>query len=84
MNRENVRPRLGADVFKLLVKSGVGEVHIFLIQALFGKGDGFAKTLEMDNFTFAQEADDIVDIRIIGEAENVVVGESGLLFCYNN
>ena len=65
----------------LFVKRGVGKVHIFLIHALFGQGDCLAKALEMDDFALTQEADDVVDIRIVGEAENVVVGESGLLLC---
>ena len=63
----------------LFVKRGIGEVHIFLVHALLGQGDCLAETLEMDNFALAQETDDVVDIRVIGEAENVVIGESGLL-----
>lgn len=35
----------------------------------------------MDDFAFPQEADDIVHIRVVGETENVVVGEAGLLLC---
>lgn len=39
----------------------------------------FTKALEVDNFALPQEADDVVHIRVVGETENVVVGESGLL-----
>ncbi len=41
----------------------------------------FAKTLEMDNFPFPEETDHIVDVRIIRQAEDVVIGEAGLLLC---
>jgi len=60
-------PRSSGRTFliKLLIKSGVGEIHIFLIHTLFGQRNGFAKALEMDDFALAQEADDIIDIRIV-------------------
>lgn len=33
----------------------------------------------MDNFPLPQEADHVVDIRVVGQAEDVVVGEAGFL-----
>lgn len=33
----------------------------------------------MHNLALAQEADNIVDIRIVGQAENIVIGRSGFL-----
>ena len=41
----------------------------------------FAKTLEMDDFALAKEADHVVDIRIVRQPKDVVVGEAGLLLC---
>ena len=35
----------------------------------------------MDDFTFPQETDDVVDVRIVAQAEDVVIGLSCLLFC---
>ncbi len=41
-----------------------------------------AKPLEMDDFSLPQEADDVVHVRVIGQAQNVVVGDAGfLLWC---
>ena len=41
----------------------------------------FAKTLEMDDLPFPQKPDDVVHIRVIGQAEDVVVGKAGFLLC---
>ena len=41
----------------------------------------FTEALEMDYFPFPEEANDIVDIRIVGESQNIVVGDAGLLLC---
>ena len=35
----------------------------------------------MDDFPLPQEADHVVDIRVVGQAEDVVVGEAGFLLC---
>ena len=40
----------------------------------------FAKALEMDDFPLTQETDHIVDVRIVGQAEDVVIGKTGFLF----
>jgi len=40
----------------------------------------FAETLEVDDFTFAEEFDHITNVRVIHKPQNVVVGYSRLLF----
>jgi hypothetical protein len=45
--------------------------------------DRFAEPLEVDDFAFAQELDDVVHVRVVAEAENIVVGHAGLLLCCN-
>ena len=44
----------------------------------------FAEALEVDDLPGTQELDGIVDVRIIGQAQNVVVGQARLLFCCNH
>ena len=63
----------------LLVEGRIGEVDVFLIHALLGQGDGLTEALEVDDLPLTQEADHIVDIRVVGEAENIVIGKAGLL-----
>ena len=63
------------------IKSRISEVDILLIHALFGQGDGLPKALEVDNLPLTQESDHIVDIRIVGQTEYIVIGKTGLLFC---
>ena len=66
----------------LNIKSRVHKIHIFLIQFFTKQLNRFAETLEMDDFPFPQELDHIIYIRIIGQAEDIVIGDSGLLLWY--
>lgn len=43
----------------------------------------FAEALEMDDFPLAQEPDYVVDIRIITQAEDIIIGNAGLLLWCN-
>ena len=63
----------------LLVEGGIGEVDVLLIHFFLGKAQSLAKTLEVNDLTGAQKFDDIVDIRVIAEPKNVVIGHTGLL-----
>ena len=66
---------------RLFVESRIGEVDVFLIHALLGQSDCFTETLEVHDFPLTQETDHIVDIRVVRQAEDVVIGKAGLLFC---
>lgn len=37
----------------------------------------------MDDLALAQEADDIIDVRVVGQAQNVVIRYARLLLCCN-
>ena len=72
----------------LLVKSRVGEVDVFRVHLFLAKPQALAKPLEVHDLPLPQhdlplpqKADDIVYVRIVGKAQNVVIGEAGLLFC---
>lgn len=65
----------------LLVEARVYVVDVFLVQAVLGEAQAFAEALEVHDLTRTQELDDIADVRIIGKAENVVVGHARLLLC---
>ena len=69
--------------FGLFVEGRIGKVYIFLIHALLGQGNRLTKALEVDYFSLTQESDHIIDIRIVGQAEDIVIGKAGLLFCYD-
>ena len=70
--------------FYLLVQCRVHIVHVLLIQTLTQTLDRLTETLEMHDLTRPQELDDIVDIRIVREPQDVVIGASGLLLCCNH
>jgi len=42
----------------------------------------FTEPLEMNDFAFTEEFDDIIDIRVIAEPQDVVIGNSGFLLWY--
>ena len=69
-------------VFLLHIKSRVHIVDIFLIQFLPQQLHGLTEPLEMDDLPFPQELDHIIDIGIIGQPENIVVGHTGFLFWF--
>ena len=62
-----------------LIERWVDEVEILLIHTVLGKAQAFAEALEVDDFAGAQELDGIVDVRVVGQAQDVVVGDAGLL-----
>ena len=41
----------------------------------------FAEALEVDNFAFAQEFQHVVDVRVVADPQQVVIGYAGLLLC---
>ena len=65
----------------LLVKSRVGEVDVFRVHLFLAKPQTLAEPLEVHDLPLPKEADDIVYVRVVGKAQNVVIGEAGLLFC---
>ena len=69
----------GIDV--LSVKAGVDIVDVFFVQPILDQSQPFTEALEVDDFTGSQKFNDVVDIRIIGKTQNVVVGDAGLLLC---
>ena len=70
-------------IFNLIsaVKGRIHEVDILLIHFFSGKLKSFSKTLEMDHLPLAQEADHIVDIRIIRQPQNIFIRDTGFLLC---
>lgn len=65
----------------LLVKGRIDEIHVLFIHPILGQPQAFAEALEVDDLPGPEELDDVVDVRIIGKAKNVIVGHPGFLFC---
>ena len=63
----------------LHIDGRIHEIHILPVQLLPQELHGFAKPLEMDDLPLPQEADDVVDIRVIADAQDIVIGHPGLL-----
>lgn len=66
----------------LFVKRRVGKVDVFLVHLLLGQTHRLAEALEMNHLPLTQEPDDVVDIWIVGHAQDVVIGNPGLLLWY--
>ena len=65
----------------LFVKAGVDKVNIFLVQLILCQPQSLAEPLEVDHFPGPEEFNDIVDIRIVTQTKDVVVGDSCFLLC---
>ena len=74
-----IPPGSGSGRDHLQIDGGVHAVDISLIQLPAQQVDGLAKPLEMDDLPFPEELDDIVDIGIIAQPQDVVIGDPGLL-----
>ena len=65
------------------VERRVHIVHVLLVHPRLGQLDGLPETLEMDDLAFPQEADGVVHIRVVGNAEDIVIRHARLLLCCN-
>lgn len=80
-NENRKRSGAGGDCNLLRVKSRIEIVDVFLIQPFLCQPQRLAEALEVHDLPGTQEADGIADVRVIGKAENVVIGNAGLLLC---
>lgn len=64
------------------VESRVHKIDVFMIQFLTQKLDRLAKALEVDNFPFPQEFDNVIHVRIVRKPQNIVIGNACLLLWY--
>ena len=61
-------------LFALHINCRIHKVYILPIQFLPQEFHGLAEPLEVDDFPLPEEANDIVDIRIVTDAQDVVIG----------
>ena len=67
---------------RLFIKRRVIGVVILAVQAIARFIQRFSKALVMHKLALAQEADDVLDVGIVGKAQDVVIGRARLLLCY--
>ena len=56
-------------------------IVILCVQVLLHNTQRIAETLEMHNFTRTQELERLAHIRVVDQAQQIVVGCAGFLFC---
>lgn len=66
------------------VKGRVHIVDVFLVHLVLRQPQALAEALEVDDFPGPKEFDGVADVRVIGEAENVVIGYTGFLLWCNH
>lgn len=64
-----------------LVKGRIHKIDVLFIEPVLRQPQPFSKSLEVDDLAGPQELDHIIDVRIIGKTQDVVIGDAGLLFC---
>ena len=65
--------------FHLHIDGGIHEIHILPIQFLPEELNGLPEALEMNDLPLPEKTDHIVDIGIVAEPQDVVVGYPSLL-----
>jgi hypothetical protein len=65
------------------VKAGVEGIKVPAVQPVLETAQGFTEPLEMDDLPFPEEADGIAHIRLLYQAQDIVVGGAGFLLCCN-
>lgn len=75
--------KLACLMYLSVVEGWISEIQIFTFLRHFLTRDlnCLAKTLEMDDFTFPQKANDITDIWVVREAKDIIIGDACLLLC---
>lgn len=64
----------------LFVEGRIEEIDVLLVHFVFCKLQALAEALEVNDFAFPEETDDIIYVGVIAEAEDVVIGDAGFLF----
>ena len=65
--------------FTLDIEGRVHKVHILLIQLLPQQLHCLTKALEVHDLPLPEELDHVIHIRVIGQPQNVVIGDPCLL-----
>ena len=61
------------------VERRIGEIDVSGVHFFLAQPQTLAEALEVDDLPLAQEADGVVHVRVVGQPQDVVVGETGLL-----
>ena len=72
------RIRLSGSRF-LPVERGIDIVNVLLVHFFLGNAQPFAKALEMNDLSLPQEFDHVVDVRVVAQTQDIVIGDPG--FC---
>lgn len=70
-------------LFAVFVKARVAGIEVFGIKIILNYTHCVGKTLEMHDLTLTQEFDNVVYVRIVGKAQNIIIGRASLLLCCN-
>ena len=62
-----------------LVEGGVGKIDVFRVHLLLAHPQALTEALEVHDLPLPQEADHVVDIRVIAQAQDIVICEPRLL-----
>jgi len=75
---------VGANSERLLsfaIEGGIVEIEITLIvYFVLCDPEAIAKALEMHDLAGTQEADDVLDIGVVGKTQDVIIGQARFLF----
>jgi hypothetical protein len=75
-------PRLRQLPPLLHIELGIEGVEVLAVELVESVPQSFAEALIVHHFPLPEEADSVLDVGIVGQAQDVVVGGAGFLFWY--
>ena len=83
--QESIPPGASPSIFPYSpVKTGIKRIEIPAVQCILHTLQRLSEALEVHDLALAQEADGRDHVRVVHEAQDVVVGGAGLLLCCNH
>ena len=70
--------------YDLHIEGRVGGVDIALVQLFPEQLGGFSEALEVDDLPLPQEFNNVVHVRVVGQAQDVIIGYPCFLLCYKS
>ena len=62
-----------------LVEGGVADVEVLRVEVILRDAEGVAEALIMHDLALAEEFDHVVDVGVVGQTQDIVVGRARLL-----
>ena len=64
------------------IEGWVADVEVFGVKVILRDAEGIGKALIMHDLALAEEFDHVVDVGVVRQTQDIVIGRARLLLCY--